>query len=255
MRFWPLVLLALALGTPALAEAQSQSQPPSPSPDFLFGGPRGSIGISTGWVVGRGGSDWYNFVTDQLTINKGDFNRPTIVIEGAVTLSRRADLLIGWDFGQSTTNSEYRRFVDNNRLPIEQTTLLRDTNISAGIKYALTERGRQVGRLAWVPRSFVPFVTAGAGAMYFQISQVGDFVDFETLDVFTDVFEAQGWSPSAYAGGGVDIRLLRRLNLTIDGRYIWAKGDLGRSWVNFDPIDLARFRMTVGINFIFEESR
>ena len=65
MRFWPLVLLALALGTPALAEAQSQSQPPSPSPDFLFGGPRGSIGISTGWVVGRGGSDWYNFVTDQ----------------------------------------------------------------------------------------------------------------------------------------------------------------------------------------------
>ena len=52
-----------------------------------------------------------------------------------------------------------------------------------------------------------------------------------------------------------DIRLLRRLFLTVDGRYLWAKGDLGRTWVDFDPIDLSGFRMTAGINFKFEEAR
>ena len=55
--------------------------------------------------------------------------------------------------------------------------------------------------------------------------------------------------------GGVDIRLMRRLFLTLDGRYVWASGDLGRSWVDFDPIDLSGFRMAAGINIVFEEAR
>ena len=256
MRFWLLVLVALTAGTPAAAAGdEAQTQPSNPKPDFLFGRPRGSIGIRGSWIVGRAGSDWYDFVTDQLTLSNGDFNRPAIGTEGAVTLSRRFDLVFGVDYGQSTTDSEYRRFVDNNRLPIEQTTVLRETNLSAGIKYALTDRGRRVGQIAWVPRSFVPFVGAGAGAMWFQVQQSGDFVDYVDLSVFTDVFEAKGWTPSAHVFGGVDIRLMRRLFLTLDGRYVWASGDLGRTWVDFDPIDLSGFRMAAGINIVFEEAR
>ena len=133
--------------------------------------------------------------------------------------------------------------------------MLRETNISAGLKYSLKDRGRRIGQVAWVPRSIVPFVGAGAGAMYFKVQQNGDFVDFVDLSVFTDVFEAKGWAPSAHVFGGVDFRLLRRLFLTLDGRYVWAKGDLGRTGVDFDPIDLSGFRMTAGINFVFEEAR
>ena len=257
MRFWLLVFVALSLTTPAIATPADETQPQSsnPRPDFFFGRPHGSIGIRGSWIVGRAGSDWYDFVTDQLTLTNGDFNRPAIGTEGAVTIAPRLDIVFGVDYGQSTTNSEYRRLVDNNRLPIEQTTLLRETNISAGVKYALTERGRPVGRLAWVPRSFVPFVGAGAGAMWFQVRQNGDFVDYLDYSVFRDVFEAKGWAPSAHVFGGVDIRLLRRMFLTLDGRYVWARGDLGRTWVDFDPIDLSGFRMAAGINLIFEEVR
>ncbi|HKE85850.1 MAG TPA: hypothetical protein VKB50_18950 [Vicinamibacterales bacterium] len=259
MRFGLLVLLAFAVATPAVAapadEAQSSSQPISGTPDFLFGRPRGSFGIRGSWIVSRASSDWYQFVTDQLTLKNSDFNQPAIGTEGGVSLTSRLELVFGVDYGQSTTNSEYRRLVDNNRLPIEQTTLLRQTNISAGVKYALTERGRQISRLAWVPRSFVPYVGAGGGAMWFQVRQTGDFVDYIDFSVFTDVFEAKGWAPSAHVFGGVDIRLLRRMFLTLDGRYVWAKGDLGRTWVDFDPIDLSGFRMAAGINFVFEEAR
>jgi len=73
--------------------------------------------------------------------------------------------------------------------------------------------------------------------------------------VFSDVFEAKGWTPSAHVSGGVDIRVLRKLFLTLDGRYVWAKGNLGRTWVDFDPIDLSGFRMSAGINFMIEEAR
>ena len=266
MRFWLLVLFAFALITPERVEAgepqrggtadsEAQSQPTNSTPDFLFGRPRGSIGIHGSWFLGRASSDFYDFVTDQLTLNKGDFNRPSIGTAGAVTIGRRFDIVFGVDYGQSTTNSEYRHLVDNNRLPIEQTTVIRDTQIMAGVKYALTDRGRPVGRLAWVPKSLVPFVGAGAGAMYFQLTQSGDFVDYLDYSVFPDVFEAKGWAPTAHVFGGVDYRLLRRLYLNVEGRYIWASGDLGRTFVGFERLDLAGFRMAAGINLVFEEAR
>jgi hypothetical protein len=51
--------------------------------------------------------------------------------------------------------------------------------------------------------------------------------------------------------GGVDVRVFRRLYLTVDGRYLWAAGDLGREWIDFDPIDLAGFRLSAGFNVVF----
>ena len=109
MRFWLLVLIAVVMGTPAAAAPadEGQNQPANPTPDFMFGRPSGSIGLHGSWIVGRAGSDWYDFVTDQLTLNKGDFNRPAIGTEGAVTRSPRLDLDFGDDYGQSTTISEY----------------------------------------------------------------------------------------------------------------------------------------------------
>jgi hypothetical protein len=163
--------------------------------------------------------------------------------------------MIGFDYSQSTRTSEYRRFVDNNRLPIEQQTLLRNAIISGGLKFALTERGREVGRLAWVPRKVVPYAGAGGGAMWFHVRQTGDFVDYIDLSVFTDVFESKGWTPTAHVFGGVDLRVLRRAYVTFDARYLWASGNLGRDWIDFDPIDLSGLRVSAGINFIISEVR
>jgi len=231
MRVW--VTLTLVLLTAGSASAQSAAQDPRPvsrpSPDFLFERPQGTFGIRGSWVLGRNGSDWYDFVSDQLTV--------------------------GFDYGQQTTHSEYRRYVDNNRLPIEQQTLLRSANLGGGLKFALTERGRDVGRLAWVPRKLVPYVGAGAGAMWYQLRQSGDFVDYVDLSVFPDVFESEGWTPSVHVMGGVDVRVLRRAYVSFDARYLWASGDLGRDWIDFDPIDLSGLRLSAGINFIISEMR
>jgi hypothetical protein len=97
----------------------------------------------------------------------------------------------------------------------------------------------------------VPYVGAGGGAYWFQLKQRGDFVDFVDLSVFGDVFQASGWTPSAHVFGGTDIQLYRRLFLSLEGRYIWAAGNMGAEWVDFDPIDLSGFRIGTGINVLF----
>ena len=255
MRLWLPVILVLTLAGTTYAAEQDPPPPPRPAPDFLFGRPSGTLGLRVGWLSSHSGSDWYDFVTDQLTIDRKNFNGPGIGTDLGITITPRVDVMVGFDYSQSTTASEYRRFVDNNRLPIEQTTLLRGANISGGVKFALTERGREVGRLAWVPRKVVPFIGAGGGAMWFQVKQSGDFVDYVDLSVFTDVFESKGWAPTAHAFGGVDVRVLRRAYVTFDARYTWASGNLGPDWIDFDPIDLSGLRLSAGFNFIISEVR
>ena len=231
--------------------AQGQDSPSRP--DFLFGRPDGSIGLRGGWVFARAGSDLYDFVERELTIDEGDFNSASVATDFGIALSSRADAVIGVDYNQTSVASEYRAFVDNNRLPIEQTTWLKSLNLTGSIRFALAPRGREISRLAWVPRSVVPYAGAGGGMVWYRFQQAGDFIDAldPRLAVFSDTFTADGWTPSAHVLGGVDVKVYRRLYVTVDGRYIWAAGDLGTDFENFDPIDLSGFRFGAGINVVF----
>jgi hypothetical protein len=243
------MLLGALLG-PA-DEAFAQSQGPQQRPDFFFGRPDGSIAVRGGWLFARAGSDLFDFVERQLTVDEGDFNAATFASDLAIAVSSRADAVIGVDFSRGAVASEYRDLVDNNRLPIEQTTSLKELNLTGSIRFALSPRGREVSQLAWVPRQVVPYAGAGGGVLWYQFRQSGDFVDVVDLSVFADTFTANGWTPSAHVFGGVDVQVYRRLYLTLDGRYIWAAGELGEDFQNFDPIDLAGFRFGAGINVIF----
>lgn len=250
--------LAFVLLTAAPLFAQSvQPEVPRPeprpraTPDFLFGRPNAAVGVRGSWLLARKQSDWYDFVTNQLTLDRSDFNAASFGLDVAVALTSRADVTFGADFGQTTLPSEYRDFVDNMRLPIVQQTRMRETSLTGGVRFALMERGRQIGNFAWVPRTVVPYVGAGAGVVRFDVRQAGDFVDFVDNAVFFDVFRAFGWSPSAQVLGGVDIHLFRRVFLTFDGRYRWASGNLGSTWIGFDPLDLTGLRMSAGVNLAF----
>jgi hypothetical protein len=247
-----LILGALLAAAPeALAQTPQRQPVPLPAPDFLFGKPKASIGVRGGWTFARAGSDWYDFVTSNLTLDNSDFNRPSIGADVGIAIGSRMEALFSIDFSRSTTLSEYRDFVDNQRLPIEQTTQLQQTNLGGGLKVFLTERGREVSRLAWVPRTAVPYLGGGAGILSYRMEQRGDFVDFADFSVFPDVFRSEGVTPSAHIFGGVDVRVWRQMYVTVDARYLWAAGDLGRDWIDFDPIDLTGARVSAGVNFVF----
>ena len=249
------LVLAMLLGAVADAVAQAPPPPSTGRPDFLFGQPSGSVAVRGGWVLARAGSDVFDFVRDRLTVENNDFNTAAIATDYGLALSPRLDAVIGLDFSRAQIASEYRNLVDNNRLPIEQTTSLQELNLTGGLRFALRPRGRDISRLAWIPNSVVPYVGAGGGVLRYDFEQSGDFVDEgvpgPNQPIFSDVFQAGGWTPSAHVFGGVDLKVYRRWYLTLDGRYIWAAGDLGQDFQRFDPIDLAGFRFGAGINVVF----
>jgi hypothetical protein len=247
-----IVILALLLTFAGTVHAQ-QPRPAPAQPDFFFGRPDGSLALRGSWVFARAGSDLFDFVERELTVDEGNFNRAALASDYGIALTPRTDAVIGVEVNRASVPSEYRNFVDNNRQPIEQTTSLTELNLTGNIRFAIMPRGREIGRFAWVPRTVVPYVGAGGGMLWYQFQQAGDFVD--ALDprraIFTDVFKAQGWTPSAQVFSGVDVRLHGRWFLTLDGRYLWAAGALGNDFEGFDPIDLAGFRAGAGINILF----
>jgi hypothetical protein len=199
----------------------------------------------------RGGSDLFDFIQEHLTLDGGSLNGPAFAADVGIAVTDRMDVVIGTEFTRGRAESEYRDFVDNNLLPIQQSTELRQNSLIGSVRFALTPRGRGVSRLAWIPSSIVPFAGAGGGMMWYTFKQVGDFVDFTDLGVFSDVFNSSGVAPTFHAFGGVDFQVYKRLYLTTEGRYVWGSAELESDFIDFDPIDLAGFRFSAGINLLF----
>ena len=219
--------------------------------DYLFGRPRGSFAVRGNWLLATAGSDIYDFFTEQLTLEKASFNGPTLSFEFDFALTPRLDVVGGIETSYASQSSEYRDYVDNNRLPIEQKTTLKQLGIVVSGKYALTPRGRSVSRFAWVPSTVTPYVGAGGGFLRYELVQEGDFVDFATLDVFADRFQSKGWAPSVHVLGGADVRIHRNVYVTAEGRYQWSSADLESDFVDFEPVDLSGFRFGAGIRLVF----
>lgn len=249
MLLWPVP--AVARSGDQQQEQQSTARQPDRRADFMFGRPKVSIGLRGSWVFANAGSDLFDFVTDQLTLDKKDFNTPSFVADVAFNVTSRLQVEGGIDVTRLERGSEYRRLVDNNLQPIEQTTALNTTQIIGGVRYALTPRGREISRLVWVPNRVIPFVGAGAGAVRYEFRQYGDFVDFVDNRIFYESFQSDGWSPTAHVFGGVDLQVYRGLYATVQGRFTKASGTLSSDFIDFDPIDLSGFRMSAGVNFVF----
>ena len=215
---------------------------------FLFKPPSGTFTIRGGLDRANAGSDIFAFVTDQLTVARSDFRAGTIAFDVAVRLKPRAQLAFSLGVAQSTTPSEFRRWEDNNNQPIQQTTTFMRAPLTASLKMYLAGPGRAIGHFAWIPSRYAPYVGAGGGVMWYRFRQAGDFIDFSTTKVFSDVFDSTGWTPTAQGFVGTDVSLTPRFALTGEIRYQFAKAGLGRDYAGFSRIDLSGFAATGGVS-------
>ena len=243
------VVPALALVLPLALGAQDFGSKPSSGDGFLFGRPTVITSVFAGFARPSAGSDVFAFSSDNLTLDKGDFAGFAFRGDLGFRVSQRFELQVAAGVMVRTVGSESRDFIGTDDLPIEQTTIFRRTPITAGLKYYLTPPGRSLGKLAWVPNRLATYVAAGGGTMYYSFKQDGEFVDFETLDIFPASLESKGWTPAGYGALGLDYSLSPRVGLVSEARYDFARAEMSREFQGFDRIDLSGFSVNVGINF------
>jgi hypothetical protein len=218
---------------------------------FMFRVPTWRLTIQAGFAQPRGRSDIFDFVTSELTLDRGDFGAGQFSGAVAVRVAPRVEIGVSSSYAGRSADSESRKFQGEDDLPILQTTELHRVLLLATARFSLLSPGRSVGRFAWIPRKVVPFVGGGGGAVWYKLRQAGEFVDNETLDIFDDQFESSGWSVGATAFAGSDISLGSRYGLTAEGRYLWAKGPMNRDFSTFNKIDLSGYDASIGLYFRF----
>jgi hypothetical protein len=240
-RLW-LALVLCALPLPAAAQTD---------PDFLFKPRRFSLGFHVGLDVPRQQSDVFDFFKDELTLESRDFRARLVGGDLAVRVAERADLLVSVDTARSDVDSEYRKFVDNKGLPIEQNTTLRQTISTLGLRLYLLPRGDRVGSYAYIPARVQPYVGGSVGLNRWNLQQSGDFVDFQTLKVFPDFFFATGTALTSEVLAGTHVGLARWLQVSLEGRYRFGADRLSDDFVGFDPIDLTGTSGLVVLRVVF----
>ena len=246
MKTYKLVLMGALLATAASAS------PALAQDGYMFGMPRASLTLRAGAAQPAASGELFQFFTNELTLEKDDFRSATFGADLGIRIHRQVDFVLGVGIAHSEDRSEFRDFVEEVNgvdVPIEQTTELTRIPLTAGFKVHLLPRGRSLGRYAFIPNRVSPYVGGGAGAMFYDLKQYGDFVDHETLDIFTQDFQEDGAAYTANAFAGGDIWLHQNIGLNIEGRYTWAKANL-KSWSfeDFEKIDLAGWQLTAGIS-------
>lgn len=215
---------------------------------FLFGSPRIVVELHGGFARADAGSDLFEFATDQLTLGRRDFDGFAGGSSVYLPLGARVGLELSGTYSGRISSSEFRDWVDNNDLPIEQRTEFVRVPVIAGGRLYLMPQGRTIGSFAWIPNSVAPYVGAGGGFVWYRFRQSGDFVDFVDLGVFSAELVSEGFAPAAQASAGVDFALSPRLALTAEANYLWADARLSRDYQEFDRIDLSGPTATLGIS-------
>lgn len=235
------------VGLLALAPLGATAAQVAAGSGFLLGAPDGSLTLRGGWATASAGSDIFSFTTDNLTLNRRDFSSPTLGADIAFRTLSRTDVVLSIDYDGTRKQSEFRHFIDNNHNPIEQSTTFIRIPLMVSVKQYLTTRGRSIGKLAWIPSRFSAYVGAGGGATWYRFKQQGDWIDFQTSDVFPALLQSEGWTPTAHVLLGGEWSLSARFSAVTEAKYERSHAPLGADFSGFDPIDLSGFSTTAGI--------
>jgi opacity protein-like surface antigen len=245
--------LALAAGSLGLAALVALPTPALGQGDgFLFQRPQGTFTLRVGVSRPNASGDPFSDFMSNLTLSRSSFVAFDVAGDLAFTLAPRLDLVLGTGWEGSQSPSEERHWTDQNNQPIRQTTTLQRVPITASLKLYLRDRGRSVGRFAWVPASgLIPYVGAGGGMMYSRIHQWGNFVGLDTI-IHTDDFSSESWTGTVHAFAGVEAPLGPRWVATLEARYSYAKTSLNPvDFWGFGDMDLSGFSVTAGLGVRF----
>lgn len=271
-RYRLLALSLVAVLLPGAAFAQNPNRgdyTPRHGPDFLIGPPHVTLSLRGGMLFPRANSPLFSRAFSELSMpgdtarrfKRADLDAPSLTGELAIW-TPRADITVSLGYARASKMVEYRYWADADDLPIQYWTRFAQVPLTVSLKAYLLPRGRQVGRFAYIPNRYQPYIGLAGGTVYHRYRESGDFINFTNtnLPVYNTNYESTGWSPTVQLLGGSEIGLTRRANLQVEVRYGWATGHLASEFPALAPapasripshadIDLAGLQTTIGFGW------
>lgn len=181
-----------------------------------------SLSLNLGYFAVRGEAT--RISDDVIVENLGlfafdldQFNNASVGAEWLVGFGDYLEAGFGVGFYQETVLSVYDDFIDEDGTEIEQDFKLRVTPVTA------TARFFPFG----MQNTIQPYAGAGIGFFNWRYSEVGEFIDFNTFDVFRDRFVADGNDVGGVYLGGVRVLVGSRYAVGAEVRYQDVNGVVG----------------------------
>lgn len=211
-----------------------------------------SIGIKIGYFMPHGKSDLWDYNAELLTMSVEDFNSTSVGIEFNFSLNNYFDISFGADFYRRSVPTEYRDWIDEEGYPIEQTISLRIVPLTFTAKFLPLGRWRVPGPRARRTQNIViPYVGGGLGLYFWQYQEVGDYIDFSDLTIYTTLFSSKGTDMGFHLLGGVEIPIGANWSVMAEVRYNIIQGPLSADFVGFEDFDIGGITTSGGFLFRF----
>lgn len=141
--------------------------------------------------------------------------------------------------GQQTTS--FRDFVGPLGGEILHTTTLEVSDIGVGGVFYLFRRDARVA----------PYVGAGLGVYSYDLREEGEFIDFDTFDLFLGSFRGTGEEVGVFWLVGVEVPITSGFSIFGEARWHDVQADLNDDFFDFGEIDLSGQEISFGAAFRF----
>lgn len=186
------------------------------------------------------GSLWLENV-ETFDIGLDDFDSISGGVEIALELNEFLDFAVGVDGYSETVVSNYRRYVRDDGSEIFQELRLSVAPITAGLRFL------PAGKF----RFLIPYVAGGVGLYPYEYREEGEFIDFETFDLFGAAFFDDGLGTGLYAAAGIEVPVTRRFTVFGEFRRHWVWAEHHEDFAGFGDFELDLRQIQFGINIRF----
>jgi hypothetical protein len=147
-----------------------------------------------------------------------------------------------------TLETSYRDYTRDEDVEIRQRLKLSIVPLGATLRVIPTGKNSPVA----------PYLGVGIDAIFYSYKEYGDLIDFfdPELTIYDDEIQATGAALGVHAVAGLRVYLNRDVAIVGEGRYQWAKKDMGDDFAPNEPglvnrIDLSGASFTVGLHIKF----
>jgi opacity protein-like surface antigen len=214
----------------------------------------GGLDLRLGAYFPRGNDTLFQDVRSLYLVEKSDFYGVYGGIEYNHVLMNNVELGISLDGSSRTVDSSYRDYTWDDGTEIRQSLKLNMVPLGVSLRFVPTSKRARIA----------PFVGGGVDAIFYKYEEFGDFVCFPPAagtcrfdyDVVPDAFVADGTAFGFHVLGGLRVYINRDIAIVGEGRYQWAKDDMGDDFAPNEPglvntIDLSGATFTVGVHIRF----